>query len=187
MYRLIPLRMLRSTPRVSFHEIVPSDIPSIHGIDRVFHEPYAISPGPVDDGARPIRRPWYMHPAQDDNLLVLSGERFVDVFCPKRLSLASFIVTPDKVYKNGKLYHDAPAMVVWPAGIFHRIVTGQHGSISINLSTRRPGFDLDDNFNIYDLETSTGKSAILRDGKDDQPDLSYLHTDPALREILTRE
>lgn len=152
MYRLVPLRMLRSTPRAAFHEIVPSDIPSIHGIDRVIHEPYATSPGPVDDGARTVRRPWYMHPAQDDNRLVLSGERFV-----------------------------------WPAGIFHRIVTGQHGSISVNLSTRRRGFSLDDNFNVYDLETTTGRSVLLRDGKDDQPDLSYMHTDPALREILAQD
>ena len=79
MYRIIPLRALRSTPRVNFHEVVPSDIPQIHGLDRVIHEPYATSPGPVDD-IKLIKRPWYMHPAQDDNLMVLQGERFIDIY-----------------------------------------------------------------------------------------------------------
>ena len=39
MYRLVPLRTLRNTARVKFHEMVPSDIPKVHGIDRVIHEP----------------------------------------------------------------------------------------------------------------------------------------------------
>lgn len=186
MYRLIPLRTLRQTPRVAFHEIVPSDIPPVHGLDRIVHEPYAISPGPVDDGPQPVRRPWYMHTAQDDHLLVLQGERFVDIFCTASRRLASFVITPDKVYKNGKLYHDAPAMVVWPAGIFHRIVTGAQGSISVNLASRKKSFDLEDNFNIYDLDVTTGSSVLLRDGKDDQPDLRYLQTDATLKDILSQ-
>ena len=184
MYRIIPLRALRSTPRVNFHEIVPSDIPQIHGLDRVMHEPYATSPGPVED-VKLVKRPWYMHPAQDDNLMVLQGERFVDIFCPERRTLASFIVTPDKIYKNDKLYHDAPAMVVWPAGIFHRIVTGATGSISINFATRKKNFNIDDNFNVYDLDVTTGNSLLIRDGKDDQPDFRYIHTDQTIKDILS--
>ena len=184
MYRLIPLRTLRNTTKVKFHEIVPSDIPKIHGIDRVIHEPYALSPGSVDDCANPVQRPWYMHPAQDDNLLVLQGERFVDVYCATQKLLASFIVTPDKIYKNNKLYHDSPAMVVWPAGIFHRIVSGKDGSVSVNFSTRRQGFDLQDNFNVYDLDTTTGNSRLIRDGKDDQPDLTYVQSDQTMKDIL---
>ena len=35
LYRLVPLRILRRTPGVLFDEIVPSDIPKIHGVDRV--------------------------------------------------------------------------------------------------------------------------------------------------------
>lgn len=183
MYRIVPLRALRNTPRVRFHEVVPSDIPHVHGLDRIIHEPYATSPGPAEAHKR-VSRPWYMHPAQDDNLMVLQGERFVDIYCPKMRTLASFIVTPDKIYKNGKLYHDSPAMVVWPAGVFHRIVTGSTGSISVNFATRTAGFHMDDNFNIYDLDILTGESVLLRDGKDDQPDLRYINTDATLRDIL---
>ena len=36
MYRLIPMS-LRRTTGVKFDEMVPSDIPVIHGIDRVIH------------------------------------------------------------------------------------------------------------------------------------------------------
>ena len=75
-------------------------------------------------------------------------------------------------------------MVVWPAGIFHRIVSGGEGSISVNFATRTKGFDIKDNFNVYDLDVTTGNYRLIRDGQDDQPDLNYVHTDPALKDIL---
>ena len=79
MYRMIPLRMLRRTTGVKFDEMVPSDIPKIHGIDRVIHGPNSVSPGPVEDSPVPVKRPWYMHPGQDDNLLVLQLSTAHDV------------------------------------------------------------------------------------------------------------
>ena len=33
-------------------------------------------------------------------------------------------------------------MIVWPAGIFHRIISGEEGSISVNFSTRTSKFDI---------------------------------------------
>ena len=125
MYRLIPLRILRSTPGVRFNEIPKSDIPKIDGIDQVIHGANSISPGSVEDCTPPCKRPWYMHPGQDDNLMVLQGTRYVDIYCPKKRERASFVVKPDKIYKNDKLYYDGPAMIVWPAGIFHRIISSE--------------------------------------------------------------
>ena len=173
MYRLIPLRMLRRTSGVIFDEMVPSDIPRIDGIDKVIHMSNSISPGPVEDSVPPCKRPWYMHPGQDDNLMVLQGTRYIDIFCPKQKKKESFIVTPEKIYKNDKLYYDGSAMIVWPAGIFHRIISGEEGSISINFSTRTNKFNLDDNFNIYDLNTSTGEYNVIKNGVEDQPDHTY--------------
>jgi len=89
MYRIIPLRILRRTRGVKFDEMVPSDIPRISGIDRVIHGPNSISPGPIEDCTPPVKRPWYMHPGQDDNLLVLQGTRYIDIFDPKTLTKAS--------------------------------------------------------------------------------------------------
>ena len=51
---------------------------------------------------------------------------------------------------------DKTHMVVWPSGIFHRIISGIEGSIFVNLSARTDKFDLNDNFNIYNLCTNTG-------------------------------
>ncbi len=187
MYRIIPLRVLRRTTGVMFDEMVPSDIPKIHGIDRVIHGPNSISPGPVEDAPVPIKRPWYMHSGQDDNLLVLQGTRYIDIFCPKNMTKASFIVSPDRVYKNDKLYFDGPAMVVWPAGIFHRIISGEEGSISVNFSTRTEKFDLKDNFNIYNLCTRTGDYQLLRDGSDDQPDFSYKYPNDEIKTLFKEE
>ena len=44
----------------------------------------------------------------------------------------------------------------------------KHG-ISINFSTRNNKFDLDDNFNIYDLNTYSGEYHVIKDGAEDQP------------------
>ena len=184
MYRIIPLRVLRRTTGVMFDEMVPSDIPKIHGIDRVIHGPNSISPGPVEDSVIPIKRPWYMHPGQDDNLLVLQGTRYIDIFCPNIKQKASFIVTPEKVYKNDKLYFNGPAMVVWPAGIFHRIISGEEGSISVNFSTRTEKFNLKDNFNIYNLCTTTGDYQILKEGHEDQPDFTYKYPSEEIKTLF---
>ena len=187
MYRLIPLRLLRRTRGVKFDEMVPSDIPKIHGIDRVIHAPNSISPGPVEDITPPCKRPWYMHTGQDDNLMVVQGTRYIDIFCPKQKKKESFIVSPDKIYKNEKLYYDGPAMIVWPAGIFHRIISGEEGSISINFSTRTKNFDLKDNFNIYNLNTNTGEYVVVKEGDEDQPDLKYEYPSIDIKNLVKEQ
>lgn len=187
LYRLIPLRMLRRTPGVHFDEMVPSDIPKIHGIDRVIHAANSISPGPVTQNDVTIKRPWYMHSGQDDNLMVLQGTRYIDIFNPTTKDKASFIVTPDKIYKNDKLYYDGPAMVVWPAGIFHRIISGSEGSISINFATRTNQFNLNDNFNIYDLNKETGEYTVLKEGDEDQPNFDYVYPNSEIKSLVKNE
>jgi len=184
LYRIIPLRILRRTVGVKFDEIVPSDIPKIDGIDRVIHGPNSISPGPVEESTPPVKRPWYMHPGQDDNLMVLQGTRYVDIFNPTNKERASFIITPDKVYKNDKLYYDGPAMIVWPAGIFHRIISGEEGSISVNFSTRTSNFDIKDNFNVYDLNIFSGDYRVIKDGSEDQPVHEYNYPNDELKELF---
>jgi len=180
MYRIIPLRVLRRTLGVQFDEIVPSDIPKIDGIDRVIHSANSISPGPIHN----IKRPWYMHTHQEDNLMVVQGTRFVDIYCPKTKIKSSFIITPDKIYKNDKLYCDYPALVVWNVGIFHRIISGPEGSISINFATRHKGYNNNDNFNIYDLDLETGKYKIIKEGYKDQPDINYHYSSELIKKLV---
>lgn len=113
LYRIIPLKVLRRTPQVSFDVVPPKAFPCASAMDRVLHEGGAISPGPVGD----VSRPWYMHPFQDDNLIVLHGTRFIDIYTPVHGKVESFVVTPHKIEKGGHVCYDGPAMLVWPRGL----------------------------------------------------------------------
>jgi hypothetical protein len=169
MYRILPLRILQRTNGVQLDEVVPSDIPKMNGIDRMIHGPNSLSPGSIKN----CKRPWYMHKYQDDHLLVVQGTRYVDIYCPETRVKSMFIITPNKIYKNHKLYVDSPAIIVWPAGIFHRMISGKEGSISINFATRKPEYDIRDSLNMYHLDTTTGEYFLLKRDSIDQPDSSY--------------
>ena len=162
-YRIIPLKPLRRTPGVSFDNVPMEFLPRINAIDRVIHEQGAVSPGPVDQ----IDRPWYMHPSQDDNLIVLRGIRHVDIYVKAR-GIRGFSVTPDQILQDGKVVYDGPAMLVWPRFVFHRIVSGPEGSASLNFAVHYPGLDMRTNFNIYDLDVDTGSYRVVREGFRDQ-------------------
>ena len=163
-YRVVALQPFRKTEGVSF-DILPGElVPKIDAVDRVIHRERAVSPGPVDD----VMEPWYMHPHQDDNLIVLQGERHVDIYIKAQGRVESFIITPQHIEQRGRLLYDGPALLVWPRGVFHRIKSGASGSASINLATHYKGIDMRTNFNIYDLDTETGKFRVLREGHMDQ-------------------
>ena len=163
-WRIIRLKPFRKTEGVSFDILPMQYLPRIDGIDRVIHKKRAISPGSVGG----IERPWYLHPQQEDNLLVLAGVRMVDIYTLEHRRLEHFVVEPEKVYHNDKLVYDGPAMLVWPTNVFHRIVSGDEGSVSLNFAVRLPGFDIDTNFSVYDLDTKTGEYRVIREGKLDQ-------------------
>ncbi|MGV1099678.1 hypothetical protein ACUUL3_09770 [Thiovibrio sp. JS02] len=162
-YRIIPLKPLRRTPGVFFDNVPMEALPRINAIDRVIHEKSAVSPGPIGMTARP----WYMHPHQDDNLIVLFGTRQVDIFLAGH-GLQRFTVTPGRILQEGEVLFDGPAMLVWPRYVFHRIVSGPEGSASLNFAVHHEGLDMRSNFNIYDLDVETGKYSVLREGFRDQ-------------------
>ncbi|MDC7226484.1 MAG: hypothetical protein PQJ61_06945 [Spirochaetales bacterium] len=163
-YRIIPMKEFRRTPGVEFHIMTKDTIPRIDGVDRVIHETDALSPGSIGD----IARPWYMHRHQDDNLLVLSGKRTVDIYHRPTKQMLSFEATRDEIKMNGETVYSEPAILVWPRGVFHRIKSGKEGSASLNLATRYEGFDIKTNFSIYDLNIETGEYREIRRGDLDQ-------------------
>ena len=73
------------------------------------------------------------------------------------------------------------------AGIFHRIISGSEGSISMNFATRTNKFNLDDNFNIYSLDKKTGNYSLLKDGSEDQPDLHYEYPNMELKKLVKED
>jgi hypothetical protein len=126
-YKVIALQPFRKTEGVSF-DILPKElIPKIDAIDRVIHKNKAVSPGPVDG----VLEPWYMHPHQDDNLMVLQGVRHVDIYTRAHGRIKSFVITPERLEHDGKILYDGPALLVWPRAVFHRIKSGEIGSASI--------------------------------------------------------
>ncbi len=164
LYKIIPLKLFRKTEGVSFNILPKEIVPKVDAVDRVIHSKSAVSPGPVGD----VAAPWYMHPHQDDNLMVLQGVRHVDIYTRAHGKIESFVVTPDKIMQNGQTVYDSAALLVWPRGVFHRIKSGEDGSASVNLATHYEGIDMRTNFSIYDLDTETGKFKIIREGHLDQ-------------------
>lgn len=163
-YKVIRLKQFRKTEGVSF-DILPIDaLPRIDGIDRVIHSYNAVSPGLIGD----VERPWYMHPGQDDYLMVLSGIRYVDIYNPDYGKIESFEVTADSVKRGDEIIYDGPVMLVWPKGVFHRIRSAEKGSASLNFAIRYDDFDIKTNFSIYDLNTDTGEYKVIREGHLDQ-------------------
>jgi len=166
LYKIIPLKVLRRTPGVNFDCLDKKELPHVDAFDRVIHTIGAVSPGPVGE----VNRPWYMHPHQADNLMVLHGERHVEIYTKKFGRVLKVDVTPDRIVIDGELAYDGAAMLVWPCYVFHRIRSCEvKGSASVNFAVHTEGFDLKTNFNIYDLNTETGEYRVVRAGHLDQP------------------
>ena len=98
----------------------------------------------------------------------MQGVRSVDIYTLEHRRLEHFVVEPERVYHEDKLVYDGPAMLVWPTNVFHRIVSGKDGSASLNFAVRLPGFDIDTNFSVYDLDPATGEYRVIRQGSLDQ-------------------
>jgi len=166
LYRIIAFNVLRRTPGVDFHTVPVEAFAHIDALDHVLHAGGAFSPGSVG----PVQRPWYMHPHQDDNLVVFHGTRYIDLYTKKHGRVESFVVTPDRIDKAGTTLYEGPAMLIWTHCVFHRIQSDQKlGSASLNFAVRYPDFDIRTNFNIYDLDTQTGEHRVIREGYLDQP------------------
>ena len=164
LYRIIPLKVFRRTEGVSFDNVPVESIPKVDAIDRVIHISNAVSPGPVGE----VKRPWYMHPHQDDNLVVLHGTRLVDIYTKEHGRMENFEVSADRIVKNGQLVYDGPAMLVWPRRVFHRVESLAEGSSALNFAVHYEGIDMRTNFNIYDLNLESGDYEVIREGFKDQ-------------------
>ena len=165
LYKIVTMKELRRTKDVLFAGMDTSLITHIDGFDRVIHAPGALSPGSVGD----VERPWYMHPHQEDNLMVLYGTRYIDIYTPEHGTVEHFSVTSDKVCRGDEVCYSGAAMLVWPRKVFHRILScPKEGSGSVNFAVRYDGFDIRTNFNIYDLDTETGAYEVIREGQLDQ-------------------
>ncbi|MBT4384939.1 hypothetical protein HOD30_04290 [Candidatus Peregrinibacteria bacterium] len=161
---VIPLAEIRSTPSVQFHNI-PGIVEGLSAVDRVEHQAGAQSPSIAEDDCA---RPWYMHPNQEDNLIVFEGKRVVDLYNIAHAKVETFEVYKNKLLHNGEIIHEGAHIFGWPTDVFHR-VQSPDGSLSMNFARHFDGFDIKSNFNIYDLDEASGEYRVLRAGHLDQP------------------
>ena len=165
LYKIVQFIEFRKTRSVSFAMLPLGALAKIDIVDRVFHGPGAYSPGSVEN----VERPWYMHPGQADNLLLIQGARYVELYDPRKREIVCFDVYPEKVVKNGETVCSEAGLLCWPPGVFHRIIScPENGSLALNFACHDSNFDWKTNFNVYDLDIETGESRIVREGWQDQ-------------------
>ena len=162
LFHIIPLEVLRKTENVDFN-IMPL-LPEFNGIDVVTHWPGAHSPWDVWEKTNL----WYMHTGQEDNLVTLHGSRNVELYTKKHGKIEKFEISHKQIKWNGEVVFDGPAVLGWPTNVFHRN-SYPEGSVSMNFAVRTSNFNLDTEFNIYDVDTTTGEYEVVRLGKLDQP------------------
>lgn len=160
---ILPLKTLRTTPKVSFYA-VDGVVEDLAGIDLVVHE--AGGKSPLIDGDDTWY--WYMHTDQEDKLVVHQGRRLVQLYSKKHGKVENFEVTPDAIYHNSQKIFSGAAILGWPPHVFHRVHSPE-GSLSTNYASRLENFDIDTNFNIYQLDNETGDYETVRLGALDQP------------------
>ena len=160
---IIPFELMRKTPNVEFYHI-PSVMNNLDAIDKVIHQPGAKSPQIPKDK----NHYWYMHTDQEDKIVVHQGKRIIELYSVKHGKLEKFEVTSKNIKLNGKIIFNGAGILGWPRLVFHRI-TSPEGSISTNYARHYSKFDIKTNFNIYDLNVSSGKFKIAREGHKDQP------------------
>jgi len=159
---IIPIKRLRETTSVEF-DAFPL-FREINGIDIVKHEPGARSPS-LPDGDSNV---WYMHPGQEDNLITLCGNRFVELYNPNTKKIEWFEISHEQIKLNWELIHKGPAILGWNEWIFHRNHSPE-GSVSQNFAVRDDKFNIDTEFSIYKLNIESGEYNVARVWKLDQP------------------
>lgn len=162
LFHIIPFTLLRQTENVDFHSI--PFIENINAMDRVVHGNWAKSPWKVWK----ILEWWYMHPAQEDNLITLNWVRIVELYNVRHWKIEKFEISPNYIKWNWKIVLDWPWILGWPTWVFHRN-SSPNGSTSINLWIRFKWFNIDKEFNIYDVNLETKEVKVIREWRLDQP------------------
>ncbi len=161
LFHIIPFEKLRKTNLVEF-DAIPF-FSDYNGLDVVNHEPGAKSPGQVGGEGNH----WYMHPFQEDNLITLAGNRYVELYSKQHWRVEKFEISNKCIKWNGEIVLDGPGILGWPCGVFHRNYS-PNGSTSMNLAIRNEGFDVDTEFNIYNVDIESGEYSVARIWKLDQ-------------------
>lgn len=164
LFHVIPFELLRHTENVDFHSIPYLD--QINSMERVVHSSWAISPWKVWN----INEWWYMHSHQEDNLIIMSWNRIVELYHPKfsKWKIERFELDENYIKHNWKIICEWPWILGWPSWVYHRNNSPEWSS-SLNLWIRFNWFNISTEFNIYDIDLETNNIKMIRKGSLDQP------------------
>lgn len=122
MFRLIPLRAVVRTPHHRVDNIPPIDFSKPVSMQREMIAPNSVLP---DYGV--LSRSWNMKHDMTNTVFITTGSVELVMYCRQENKIESFVLTPENVHRNGKLYYGSPAMLEWPPGIFYKMRTQSEG------------------------------------------------------------
>ena len=64
--------------------------------------------------------------------MVAHGELRLDLYCLNSRQREDLIITPENIYKNGRIYYGSPAMIQWYAGTYYKTQSGENGCVFTN-------------------------------------------------------
>lgn len=138
MFKLIPLQQISRNSSSLLEQLLIHPQLEITNIYKESHAPYTHGHVGTEHYLNIIKinqkENWYANIYERNNLLILSGERQLDLWCKKLNQKVSLLITEDQIFKNGRLYYGCPAVISWDGDIYHKLKTKENKSISINFT-----------------------------------------------------
>jgi len=130
MFRLIPLRIATQS---AIHRI-DTAMPLHDVVEREIYAPNYTTPGHIHAHIpdTTMSMSWNMYPTKSNLLMITSGKVELDIYSLHERNQQSFVLTPENVYRNGKVYYGSPAMLGWAPGIFYKLRIGSSGASFVN-------------------------------------------------------
>ena len=126
-YKIIPLRQMNEQIRKQKLDTYTSN--SIHNIFSKSYTSDTIIPPSIYH----IMRPWNMHTMSSLYTHTTFGCKFIDTYHVSKKEFNRFLLTPEKIFKNGNIIADESSTLVISPGLLFRFVVGNKGASTINV------------------------------------------------------
>lgn len=136
MFGLIPMKSIARSSGVKIDKSIIQNIGNISGLYREEHAANTLSFLYCDTRICKTFKgnSWCRTLNQSNYLFVTNGDRTIKLYCDETGSEQTIRLTPENVYRNGKMYYGSPAMIWFDHSIYHYSVSGVMGSSSIHIT-----------------------------------------------------
>ena len=150
MFQIIPLNSMTRNARHSIDNILFNSSTDFTAFYREILSPNMI--GPVATSNPLVKKLfkidsskketiWHQNRYEINNLLILDGMRTIELYNMQNNKKSFIEITPDNIYKNGKIYYGSPCILTWNGELFHRTISGENGCISMNFTEKAYKFE----------------------------------------------